>query len=73
MEKKATLLGIDNDHKITKETDHEFLYELQKALLLALKERGTLNEMQYRIAHQKLKTQHQAYMKRWLRGKEESQ
>lgn len=72
MEKKATLLGIDHDHKITNETDQEFLYELQNALLLALKERGTLNEMQYRIAHQKLKSQYQDSMKRRLKNKEEN-
>ena len=31
-----TLERIENDRKITRETDGEFLYEYQKAVLLAL-------------------------------------
>lgn len=50
MEKKARLQGIENNRKITKKTDSEFLYALQSGLLLALKERGRLDEMQFRHA-----------------------
>ena len=50
MEKKARLQGIENNRKITKKTDSEFLYDLQSGLLLALKERGRLDEMQFRHA-----------------------
>lgn len=51
----AVLQRIDNDRKITRETDHEFLFNLENALLLALLEDGTLTQMQYRQASEKLK------------------
>lgn len=35
-----TLERIENDRRITRETDGEFLYEYQKAVLLALVESG---------------------------------
>jgi hypothetical protein len=54
---------IDNDRKVDRNLDGEFLFEYQKALLLALKEMGTLDEMQYRYAEQKLKNQRNDYMK----------
>ena len=53
----ASLQSIEGDHKITKETDYEFLYHLQNALLLALKEQGRLTATQYRYAEEKLKQQ----------------
>ena len=53
----AVLQRIENDHKITRETDREFLYDLENALLLALLEDGTLPQMQYRQASEKLKRQ----------------
>ena len=53
----AVLQRIENDHKITRETDREFLYDLENALLLALLEDGTLTQMQYRQASEKLKRQ----------------
>ena len=53
----AVLLRIENAHKITRETDREFLYDLENALLLALLEDGTLPQMQYRQASEKLKRQ----------------
>ena len=52
-----TLERIENDRRITHETDGEFLYEFQKALLLALVESGRLTEMQYRYAEEKLRQQ----------------
>ena len=52
--KYAGLQRIDNDRKITKETDYEFLYQLQYALLLALRERGTLNAAQFYLAEERL-------------------
>ena len=51
------LKSIENDHKITRKTDSEFLYAFQKAVLLALLEGGTLTEMQYRYAEEKLRKQ----------------
>ena len=52
-----TLQTIENDHRITQKTDSKFLYAFQKAVLLALLEDGTLTEMQYRYAEQKLRGQ----------------
>ena len=49
--------SIENDHRITRKTDSEFLYAFQKAVLLALLEDGTLTEMQYRYAEEKLRKQ----------------
>lgn len=58
MERKfAKLQRIDHDRKLTKETDAPFLYQLQNALLLALKEQGRLSAMQYRYAEEGLKRQ----------------
>ena len=58
MRKKfVALQRIDIDRRITKDTDHEFLYHLELALLLALKERGTLNAMQCRQAEERLNQQ----------------
>ena len=49
------LLMVDNNEVITPQTHNEFLYHLELALLLALKERGRLNHEQYRTAESKLK------------------
>ena len=51
------LKSIENDHRITGKTDSEFLYEFQKAVLLALLEDGTLTELQYRSAEERLRKQ----------------
>lgn len=53
----AELQQIDNNEAITKDTHYDFLYHLQSALLLALREQGRLNAMQYRHAEEKLKQQ----------------
>ena len=54
---ESTLKAIENDRRITRKTDAEFLYAFQKAMLLALLEDGTLTEMQYRYAEEKLRRQ----------------
>lgn len=54
---EITLKAIENEHSITRKTDPEFLYEFQKAVLLALLEDGALTEMQYRYAEEKLRRQ----------------
>ena len=51
----ANLQHIDNNEAITKETNYEFLYHLQSAMLLALREQGRLDVMQHRHAEEKLK------------------
>ena len=53
----AELQGIDNNERITKETHYEFLYHLQSAMLMALREQGRLNTMQHRHAEEMLKQQ----------------
>lgn len=56
----ASLARIDNNRKVTEETDGEFLYRLQSGLLMALKEQGRLNQMQYRHAQERLDHQRRA-------------
>lgn len=48
------LQHIENHGPIEKETHADFLFHLQGALLLALKERGTLTDSQYRYAQEHL-------------------
>ena len=55
--KFADLQRIDGERKVTKETDYEFLYQLQYALLLALKESGTMNIVQFQMAEERLREQ----------------
>ena len=55
--KFAKLQRIDNNEEITPVRNYEFLYHLQGALLLALRERGRLNAMQYQYAEEKRKQQ----------------
>lgn len=64
MEERARLVGIEHDRKITKETDSQFLFEYQRAILLSLKEAGALDEVQYRYAEGKLKKQLQVYIRK---------
>lgn len=59
----ASLEAVENNRKITKETDYEFLYHLQSSLLLALKEEGRFNEMQYRHAQHRLNQQRREWKK----------
>ena len=55
--KFAKLVRIDHNKPITKENDYVFLYQLQRALLLALLEQGMLTPMQHLYAEEKLKNQ----------------
>lgn len=48
------LLRIDRNRPVTAETDSRFLLQLSISLLLALKERGRLNEIQYKYAENRL-------------------
>ena len=57
MQDRAVLRSVENDRRITKDQDAEFLYEYQRAILLALQEAGQLNEAQYRYAEEKLNAQ----------------
>ncbi len=64
MEERARLVRVEHDHRITKETDGQFLFEYQRAILLSLKDSGALDEAQYRYAEEKLKAQLRAYIKK---------
>jgi hypothetical protein len=55
--KFATFDRIEPNKPITQECHYEFLYQLQRALLLALKEQKRLSLMQYRYAEDKLQQQ----------------
>ena len=58
MRKKFSKLEkIVNNEPITGESHYEFLYQLQNALLLALREQGRITLMQYRHAEECLKKQ----------------
>lgn len=57
MEEQARLVGIEHDHRITKETDSQFLFEYQRAILLSLKADGLLDEAQYHYAEERLRCQ----------------
>lgn len=66
----SQLQRIENNHDITGNTDDLFLYHLKQALLLALRERGRLNMIQYRHAEHQLLQQRRAGERILLRGKE---
>ena len=66
MEDKAVLQSIENNREIILDSDSEFLFEYQKAMLLALKELGTLDEMQYRYAEAALKEQQRDFVRKKL-------
>lgn len=70
--KFGALQRIDNNEAITKEKHYDFLYHLQNAMLLALREQGRMNAMQHRHAEEKLKQQRRDRAKKILE-KEESQ
>lgn len=57
MREKAVLQCIEDDSRIIFESNPEFLFEYQRAVLLALKEEEYLTQMQYQNAEQKLKEQ----------------
>lgn len=57
---------IENDQWITKEEQYPFLHHLQRSLLLALRERGRLNAMQYRYAEERLNRQRRERAKKLL-------
>ena len=64
MKERAHLVGIEHDHRITKETDSQFLFEYQRAILLSLKDSGALDEAQYRYAEGKLENQLRAHIRK---------
>ena len=67
MQKKyAVLQCIDKLKDITPDSNYEFLYHLQRALLLALREQGRLSPMQHRHAEENLRKQRRDRTRRKL-------
>lgn len=56
-------IKTQNDHRITSSTDSEFILLIQHAALLGLKDSGSLNEMQFRRAEERLMQKHREYIK----------
>ena len=54
MARKPVLLQIDKGPEKDKASDREFLFQLQRGLLLSLKEEGLLSEIQLQYAEDKL-------------------
>lgn len=58
MEKKVIrLVGIENQIDISKDSQAEFLFQYQKAVLLTLSEQGMIDEMQCQRCIDKLTEQ----------------
>ena len=58
MDNKVTrLVGIENQVEINKDSQAEFLFQYQKAVLLALSEQGVINELQCQQCIDKLTKQ----------------
>ena len=70
MRERVRLAGIEYGRRIAKEKDGQFLFEYQRAVLLALKDSGVLDEVQYRYAEEKLKNQLRAYIRNQIHGEE---
>lgn len=60
------LQHIDNNQRITKDDHYLFLHHLQRALLLAFRERGRLSAMQHRHAEERLNQQRNDRAKKFL-------
>lgn len=65
----ARLVSISDHQIITRERDRQFWFEYQRAVLLGLKELGTLDEMQYQDAEAALKRTFPT-LKNWSGGEE---
>jgi len=66
----AELQRIENQECITNDANCAFLYHVQKAILLALKERETLTLIEYRCAEEKLNRQRRDRAKSILENRE---
>lgn len=59
MARKPVLLQIDKGPEKDKASDGEFLFQLQRGLLLSLKDEGLLSEIQLQYAEDKLNSRRQ--------------
>lgn len=56
MKEQIRLVAVEHARRVTEE-DRLFLFELQRALLLELKEMGVLNDRQCQYAEERLRKQ----------------
>ena len=62
------LIKVEANRSITREWDSDFFFELQRSVLLSLKEDGKLTQMQYRNAEEALKEQRSAIIRAKIEG-----
>lgn len=62
------LIKVEDNQTITRDAYVDFFYELQRGVLLSLKEDGKLSEMQYRNAEETLKEQRRAIVRAKIEG-----
>ena len=55
--KFAELKRIEHNEKIARDSHYDVWYNLELGLLLALRERGTINVMQYHLCEKELQKQ----------------
>ena len=65
--KFSKLMNIGEDREIRKDKDYDCWYSLEQGVLLALRESGTLNAMQYRMAEEALQEQRAEYARRLIK------
>ena len=62
------LARVEDDRPLTRDSDIDFFFELQRGVLLSLKDMGKLTEMQYRNAEEALKEQRRAIIRARIEG-----
>ena len=62
------LVKVVGNQPITRERDPDFFFELQRGVLLSLKDDGQLNQVQYRNAEETLKEQRRAIIRARIEG-----
>ena len=62
------LVKVEGNQPITRERDADFFFELQRGVLLSLKDDGQLNQAQYRNAEETLKEQRRAIIRARIEG-----
>ena len=62
------LIKVEENRSITRDADIDFFFELQRGVLLSLKDMGKLTEMQYRNAEEALKEQRSAIIRARIEG-----
>ena len=64
----ARLMSVEDNQTITRDAYVDFFYELQRGVLLSLKEEGKLTEVQYRNAEDALKEQRSVIIRARIEG-----